>query len=70
MSTARPKAVNGFRICDETVSSWTVVKKKASPSEKEGLAERVDLGSVRVALEQVDEDRPDRVDDHGPGEDQ
>ena len=30
MSTIRPGVVTGFRICDETVSSWTVVKKNAS----------------------------------------
>ncbi len=32
-STIRPPAVSGFLICDETVSSCTVVKKSASPSE-------------------------------------
>ena len=30
MSTIRPGVVTGFRICDETVRSCTVVKKKAS----------------------------------------
>ena len=29
----RPQVVNGFLICDEIVSSWTVVKKSASPNE-------------------------------------
>jgi hypothetical protein len=31
-STTRPAGVSGFRICDDTVSSCTVVKNNASPS--------------------------------------
>jgi hypothetical protein len=30
MSTILPPVVTGFGICEETVSSWTVVKKNAS----------------------------------------
>src|SRR5207245_11322906 len=33
MSTIRPPTVSGFRICEETVSSCTVVKNAASPNE-------------------------------------
>ena len=63
MSIARPIVVNGFLICDETVSSCTVVKKNA-------FAERVDVGSARVPLGQEDEDRPGRVDDQRSDQDQ
>ena len=29
----RPAGVSGFLICDDTVSSWTVVKNTASPND-------------------------------------
>ncbi len=54
----RPAVVSGFLICDDTVSSCTVVKNSASPK---------DVISVccRVSLEEVDEDRADRIEREG-----
>ena len=56
MSTIRPPVVSGFGICDETVSSCTVVKKNAS--QRLWIALR-----THVVLEQPHQERSHRVDD-------
>ena len=56
MSTIRPPVVSGFGICDETVSSCTVVKKNAS--QMLWIAPWLD-----VVLEQPHQERSPRIDD-------